>query len=586
MSTPIVVECYVLYSHTNHPWSLTSKITNQVINITPPCDGGHVCDRTNFMPQMVFNVNNTSQILTINASKSVDVNNLTETTSNEPLPSLIGYDARYDRLDYCTFTIVPTTDVLTNASIKLDCLVPANNCHNSITAVILILDGNIIFNACVNPNGDPVLIPVNPIDPTPTPIPSVTPTLTPTRTSTITPTKTVSITPTRTKTPTRTVTPTPTKTVTRTKSLTPTPKDKLFSDCDGVCSTTRIPCPTPTPTETPIYRPQKIQSDADMCAPAITRTVTKTPTKTVTRTITPTVTRTKTPTTTRTVTPTISVTKTKTPTPSVTRTNTPTVSITKTITRTPSKTPTITPTRTITPTPTQLCCNWDGNGFIKLDSCLDNNPISVQFVLISPNYWEASGSLPCGDYFAAWVACNTGAPAVHPCGNKWAFGIYLPCAGLNGPILTSDESCGCNYPPIWSINADFSNCDCCPPPTPTPTPAYSISGNFSQSLSSCQRIDVVATITNTSNTPAQLIMSGNAADEVIINGSIYEAGMYPFPWSSYGSPCGSVDGDNGNHAYSYTTILQPGESLTVGGKDNGYLGSIDGSWTLSSQTPF
>lgn len=166
MADPIIVECYVVYSHTNHQWTLTSRLTNQIIPIAPPCFGSHTCDRTNFMPQLVFNINNTPETLIINASNPIDVNNVTETTSNVPLPNSPIYDPVRDRLDYCTFTIVPTTDVLTNASIKLDCLVAANNCHNSVTAVILLLNGNVIFNACVNPNGDPVLLPINPVVPT------------------------------------------------------------------------------------------------------------------------------------------------------------------------------------------------------------------------------------------------------------------------------------------------------------------------------------------------------------------------------------------------------------------------------------
>lgn len=233
MANPIIVECYVLYSHTNHQWTLTSRLTNQIISIAPPCFGSHSCDRTNFLPQLVFNINNTPETLIINASNAIDVNNgSSETTSNEPLPDSPTYDPRYDRLDYCTFTIMPTADVLTNASIKLNCLL-GNNCHNSVTSVILLLNGNVIFNACVNPDGDPVLLPINPAEEatvkreihlscccpslvSPTPTSSRIPITTPTNTNTPTITRTVSATL-------NTTTPTPTTTPTITRSPTPTP---------------------------------------------------------------------------------------------------------------------------------------------------------------------------------------------------------------------------------------------------------------------------------------------------------------------------------------------------------------------------
>jgi len=107
------------------------------------------------------------------------------------------------------------------------------------------------------------------------------------------------------------------------------------------------------------------------------------------------------------------------------------------------------------------------------------------------------------------------------------------------------------------------------------------SGSFSAGLADCQRIDNVHVVTNNFRVPALLTVFGGANDEVIINGDIYQPGIYPFNWSSY-NVCGSVDGDNGSHGYSYEKLLQPGNSVTFGGKDNGYGGEVGGSWVLKT----
>lgn len=114
------------------------------------------------------------------------------------------------------------------------------------------------------------------------------------------------------------------------------------------------------------------------------------------------------------------------------------------------------------------------------------------------------------------------------------------------------------------------------------TDCVDLRGDFSVSLSGCQQISSIATATNTLGVPALLEASGGADDEVLIDGSVYEPGKYGFYWDYYGQPCGSKTGDNGGHNWSYSRVLAPGESVTFGGKDNGYGGGVSGSWTISS----
>jgi len=108
------------------------------------------------------------------------------------------------------------------------------------------------------------------------------------------------------------------------------------------------------------------------------------------------------------------------------------------------------------------------------------------------------------------------------------------------------------------------------------------SGMFDQNLERCQRINVIATVTNNFSRPALLSANGGADDEIIIDGEIYEPGKYPFDWGSVGGGCGSQNGDNGAHAWTFEKTLQPGESVTFGGKDNGFGGWVDGTWTLET----
>lgn len=80
-----------------------------------------------------------------------------------------------------------------------------------------------------------------------------------------------------------------------------------------------------------------------------------------------------------------------------------------------------------------------------------------------------------------------------------------------------------------------------------------------------------------------MVVEGGVDDEVLINGTVYEAGQHGFNWDDVPeADCGAVTGDNGAHPYNYTVVLAPNASVTVGAKDNGLGGSIDGAWFLET----
>jgi hypothetical protein len=103
-------------------------------------------------------------------------------------------------------------------------------------------------------------------------------------------------------------------------------------------------------------------------------------------------------------------------------------------------------------------------------------------------------------------------------------------------------------------------------------------GYYDGSLYECENNPNMYTITNELESTAELSVIGLAADEVIINGEIYEEGQHIFSWPF--DPCGIGLPMNGNHSYSFSTILLPGESVTFGGRDNGFGGGITVNWTL------
>jgi hypothetical protein len=90
-------------------------------------------------------------------------------------------------------------------------------------------------------------------------------------------------------------------------------------------------------------------------------------------------------------------------------------------------------------------------------------------------------------------------------------------------------------------------------------------------------------VTNNFSVPALLRVTGSVNDEFLIDGQIYEPGAYRYPWGGLGFPCGTNNQSNGAHTITpYERVLQPGESVTFGGKDNGFGGDVDGDWTLDT----
>jgi hypothetical protein len=84
----------------------------------------------------------------------------------------------------------------------------------------------------------------------------------------------------------------------------------------------------------------------------------------------------------------------------------------------------------------------------------------------------------------------------------------------------------------------------------------------------------VARITN-GPCAAILVIEGGVDDDVVFNGVIYEADHYPF--FAYTIP----GHQNGAHAFSYSCPLAPGETIEIGTINNGYLGSLHATATLS-----
>lgn len=192
----------------------------------------------------------------------------------------------------------------------------------------------------------------SPIEPIPTPTPTLSPT--PTVTPSSTPSPTLTITPTEILTPTSTPIPTaiPTSTITPTDIPVPTeiPTDTL--------TPTETPVPTVTPTETLTPTPIPTDTPTPTLTPSPIPTMTMTPTETPSPTVTPTEIPTNTPS------PTLS------PTPLPTEAPTPTVTPSLTLTVTPSVSPTITPINSPTPTIHQpnsrfpLECSWHSRTII------------------------------------------------------------------------------------------------------------------------------------------------------------------------------------------------------------------------------
>jgi hypothetical protein len=104
-------------------------------DLVSPCFGGHVCNRTDFMPEIVT----PSSI--ISASNPISLNNL---------------PGGGDRSDTFSFSIPDASVLKDGASLRFKCLSPNNNCHQNTTWVVLTTNidntTSILFNSCVLPN--------------------------------------------------------------------------------------------------------------------------------------------------------------------------------------------------------------------------------------------------------------------------------------------------------------------------------------------------------------------------------------------------------------------------------------------------
>lgn len=104
--------------------------------------------------------------------------------------------------------------------------------------------------------------------------------------------------------------------------------------------------------------------------------------------------------------------------------------------------------------------------------------------------------------------------------------------------------------------------------------------NYSTTLTSCATSTGI-TIVNNVPSNIQVKVAGVIDDEFVVNGSVYEPGMYPFAWNNAGNPCGSTTGDNGAHSFTYYDTLIPGEAILLQVKDNGFGGGGSFVVTLS-----
>jgi len=133
--TGLTISGYAFYRHT---------FNNRGCNIpeigilNAKCWNGHVCDRTNFLPRLIFGDGNI-----ITANRQINLNNLGS--------------APYDRDDQFEFNIPLSTILLTGQSISLnlECKSVNNNCHIGVTYIVMtIKTGNsptVVFDSCIAP---------------------------------------------------------------------------------------------------------------------------------------------------------------------------------------------------------------------------------------------------------------------------------------------------------------------------------------------------------------------------------------------------------------------------------------------------
>lgn len=122
----LTINGYAFYRRSNRTVNIPGIGPTQI-----KCAGGHVCNRTNFVPRLILDS------ITLDA-QPINVNN--------------GNDGG-DRDDTFIFNIPDITLLKDGASIQLACT--TNNCHQGVTAIVLTaeIDGvtRILFNSCLVP---------------------------------------------------------------------------------------------------------------------------------------------------------------------------------------------------------------------------------------------------------------------------------------------------------------------------------------------------------------------------------------------------------------------------------------------------
>jgi len=107
---------------------------------------------------------------------------------------------------------------------------------------------------------------------------------------------------------------------------------------------------------------------------------------------------------------------------------------------------------------------------------------------------------------------------------------------------------------------------------------------YSEGLAACG-LSTGVRLNNPTGATLGISVSGSVDDDVLFNGSIYEPGAHPFPWTVWGSPCGSDNTMNGVHSFAYSGTIGPFSDFRIQGKDNGFGGSISCSVTITTVSP-
>lgn len=135
---PVVIKGYAFYRHYSN--NLGCNVPGIGV-LNARCAQGHVCNRTNFLPRLVFSDGNI-----VNANKEITLNNFSSYPTGP-----------YDREDTFEFTI-PNTVPLTGQQINfnLQCKSPGNDCHIGVTYIAMTMTTGInqtilVFDNCVAP---------------------------------------------------------------------------------------------------------------------------------------------------------------------------------------------------------------------------------------------------------------------------------------------------------------------------------------------------------------------------------------------------------------------------------------------------